>query len=92
MDVGFQRGRAPSTVFCHPQTRVRVVVHGDDFTFAATESELRKMRSRMRELYDVEVRGILGRGKTEEVLGGPKKGWSTKRVTNIASHCWEGWD
>ena len=44
---------------------------GDDFTFAATESELRKMRSRMRELYDVKVRGILGRGKrdveTEEV-------------------------
>ena len=71
VDVGFQRGRASSTIFCHPQTHVRVVVHGDDFTFVATQSELRKMRSRMRELYDVKVRGILGSGKrdveTEEV-------------------------
>ena len=42
---GFQRGRAASVIFCHPQTHERDVVHGDDFTFAATESELRKMRS-----------------------------------------------
>ena len=40
MNDGFQRGRAAS------QTRVHVVVHGDDFSFAATDSELRKMRSR----------------------------------------------
>ena len=45
---GFQRGRAASTIFHHPQTHVRVVVHGDDFSFAATESEL-KIRSRMSE-------------------------------------------
>ena len=63
MNDGYQRGRAASKMFCHPQTRVRVVVHDDDFTFAATESELRKMRSRMCERYDdVKVRGILGSG------------------------------
>ena len=42
-----------------------VVVHGDDFTFAARDSELRKMRSRMCEWYDVKVHGILGSGKRE---------------------------
>ena len=41
----FQRGRAASTIFYHPKTPVPVVVHGDDFTFADTESEQRKMRS-----------------------------------------------
>ena len=41
VDARFQRGRAASTMFFPPQTHVRVVVHGDDFTVAATESELR---------------------------------------------------
>ena len=62
---GCQRGRATSTMFYHPQTHVRVVVHGDDFAFAATESELRKVRSRMCERYDVKVRGVLRRGKRD---------------------------
>ena len=55
-----------------PQHHVRVVVHGD-FTFGTTESELRKMRSRMCEWYDVKVRGTLGSGKRDvreiEILG-----------------------
>ena len=42
---GFQRGRAASTMLCHPKLHECAVVHGDDFTFAATESELIKMRS-----------------------------------------------
>ena len=69
---GFQRGRAASTRFYH-LTCVSLAVHGDDFTFAATESELRKMRSRMCEGYHVKVRGILGSGKRNvremEILG-----------------------
>ena len=36
----FRRGRAAPTIFFHPETQVRVVVHGDDFTFAGTDSEL----------------------------------------------------
>ena len=36
---GFQRGRAVSTIFHHLQTHVRVVVHGDEFTFAAAEED-----------------------------------------------------
>ena len=73
MNDGFQRGTAASTIFYHPQTHVRVVVRGNDCAFEATESELRKMRSRMCEWYDVKVRGILGTGKRDvrkiEILG-----------------------
>ena len=36
-----RRGKAASTTFHHPETQVRVVVHGDNFTFAGTESELK---------------------------------------------------
>ena len=39
---GFQRGRAAQRFF-HHHRHARVVVHGDDVTFAATESELRKI-------------------------------------------------
>ena len=34
------RCRAAATILGHPKSHVRVVVHGDDFTFAVTESEL----------------------------------------------------
>ena len=60
---GLQRGRAASAVFHHPKTHVRVVVRGDDFTLTATELELRKMRSRVCEWYDVKARGIIGSGR-----------------------------
>ena len=60
-------------MFYHPKTHARVVAHGDEFIFAATDSELRKMRSRMCEWYDVKVRGTLGNGKRDvreiEILG-----------------------
>ena len=69
----FRRGRAASTIFYHPKTQVRVVVHGDDFTFAGTESELKRIQAKMHEWYDVEVRGVLGSGKRDvheiEILG-----------------------
>ena len=65
MNDGFQCGRAALTVFYHHNIQVRLAVHGDDATFAATESELRKMRPRTRDWYDVKVRGILGSGKRD---------------------------
>ena len=62
---GLRRGRAAPTFFYHPKTLVRVVVHGDDFTFAGTEPELKKIRAKMCEWYDVQVRGVLGSGKRD---------------------------
>ena len=43
-------------VHSHSESQVRVVVHGDDFTF---ESELKKIQAKMCEWYDVMVRGVL---------------------------------
>ena len=72
VEDGIRRGRAASTILYHPKTQVQVIVHGDDFTFAGTESELRK-KARMHEWHDVKVRGILGSGKRDvheiEILG-----------------------
>ena len=34
----------------HPGAQASVAVHGDDFTFAGTESELKKFKSKMCEI------------------------------------------
>ena len=44
---------------------MRVVVHGDDFTLAGTESELWKIKPKMCDWHDVEVRGIVGGGRRD---------------------------
>ena len=43
---GFRRGRGAPTVFWNEKTAVRVVVHGDDFTFAGVRKELEAKRWR----------------------------------------------
>ena len=73
VEDGLRRCRAASTTLYHPKTQVRVVVHDDDFTFAGTEPELKKIQAKMCEWYDVQVRGVLGSGKRDvreiEMLG-----------------------
>ena len=54
-----------------------------DFTFAGTESELKKIEAKMHEWYDVEVRGVLGSGKRDvhemEILG-RNLTWTERRL------------
>ena len=52
-EAGFTRGRGSSTVFVNFTTEVRVVVHGDDFTFAGTKEELDKVQKNMEDWYSV---------------------------------------
>ena len=40
-------------------------MHGDDFTFASAQSELKRIQAKMHEWYDVKVRGVLGKGKRD---------------------------
>ena len=74
--------------FYPSQTRVHVVVHGEDFTVAATEWELRKMRPRTCEWYNVKVRGVLGSGKRDvreiETLGRGLR-WREEGLEHVAS-------
>ncbi len=58
--AGFARGVAAPTVFYNPLTKVKVVVHGDDFTFAGVEIELRNVRTLLESWWDVKFRGIMG--------------------------------
>ena len=70
-------------IFCHPKSHVRVVVHSHDFAYAATDSQLRKIRSVMCEWYDVKVLGILGCGK--RVACGIKLTWTEEGLVNEAN-------
>jgi hypothetical protein len=58
--LGFVWGKSAPTVFFRPTTRCRCVVHGDDFTFSGYGDELKEVADKMREWYDLKVRGVLG--------------------------------
>ena len=60
--VGFKGSRAAPTTFCDLATKVRLVVHGDDFTFSGTQVELEKIRCLFKKWYDVKDRGIMESG------------------------------
>ena len=60
--VGFKGSRAAPTTFYNRATKVRLVVHGDDFTFSGTQVELGKIRGLFKKWYDVKDRGIMGSG------------------------------
>ena len=62
---GFKRGRGAPTVVYNKRTMVRVVVHGDDFTFSGTKVELDKMRKKMGEWYDIKNREMMVSGEGE---------------------------
>ena len=84
--MGFDEAEQLPRYFYHPKTQVRVIVHGDDFTFAGTESE--QILAKMHEWYDIKVRGILGSGKRDvheiEVLG-KKLTWTEEGLENEGS-------
>ena len=81
--AGFRRGVGAPTVFYNAGTGVRVVVHGDDFTFAGVREELEKVRDMMRDWYDIKMRGIMGSGNDEvkevEILGRSVR-WTTEGI------------
>ena len=77
--IGFKRGRAASTVFYREATGCRCVVHGDDFTFLATEKEGRKVVEDMKGWYDLKVRAVLGdaaKDDKEVVILGRELRWT----------------
>ena len=58
--LGFQQGRASSVAFYHPERRVRIVVHGDDFIIEGEEEDLWWVHDELKQKYIVKMRGILG--------------------------------
>ena len=59
----FQEGEGCTDGFYNARTWVRVVVHGDDFTFSRMKCELDKMRAKMEAWwYDIKNSGMMGSG------------------------------
>ena len=52
-------------VLFHTRSHVPGDAGADDLTFAATETELKRIRSKMSEWYGVKVRGTLGTGRRD---------------------------
>ena len=63
--IGYTRGVAAPTVFMNEETGVRLVVHGDDFSFCGSRRELEKVRTQMAEWWDIKDRGIMGSEEDE---------------------------
>ena len=58
--AGFQRGKCNPCMYFHSDRDVRVLVHGDDFTVAGSEPELKHVAEVFQSRYKTKVRGILG--------------------------------
>ena len=52
-EAGFVKGRASSSEFYNPDTGVRLVVWGDDFTFLGRQLDLEEVRDRMGKWYTI---------------------------------------
>ena len=61
----FQPGASCPVVFFNKETAVRVVVHGDDFTFSGHHLEFVALRNRMESWCDIKFRGIMGSGRDD---------------------------
>ena len=61
--VGFRLGVASTCVFYHPEKKLRAVIHGDDFTLLGSDENLDWFRERIKERFEVKMRGRVGRGK-----------------------------
>ena len=57
---GYIKGVSAPTVMAYKERRLACVVWGDDFTFLGPEAELNWAESKMRERYEIKMRGILG--------------------------------
>jgi len=60
IELGFKQGLSSPCVFHHPVRDIATVVHGDDFTSLATESELLWLRDSLSNKFLIKDRGILG--------------------------------
>ena len=58
--MGFNQGKGSPCCFEHPEWKVSVVVHGDDFTALGTDQALDKYEEGLRKSFECKMRGSLG--------------------------------
>ena len=64
--IGFTSGRSSPCVFFHKERGVRLVVHGDDFTFLGNDENLLWCQEAMQAEYEIKIRGKLGPDPTDD--------------------------
>jgi len=64
--IGFRRGNPAPRTFWHEGRGLRAVIHGDDFTLLVNELVLDWFREKIRERFEVKVRGRLGPGNQDD--------------------------
>ena len=64
--IGFRRGRGSACVFWHREKRIRIVVHGDDFTCLGIKDALDWFRDKIAGRYVVKFRGRFGPEKDDD--------------------------
>ena len=58
--IGFTQGIASPCGFVHPEWKVSVVVHGDDFTALGSPDALNKFEEGMQKSFECKLKGRLG--------------------------------
>ena len=58
--IGFTQGKSTPCMFYHKERKLRVVVHGDDFTILGHEEDLDWFRERIQTEFEVTFRGRIG--------------------------------
>ena len=66
LGAGFKRGLAAPTAFYCERSGVRLVVHGDDFTFLGYAADLKEIELMMGTWYEIKVRAVLGPGENDD--------------------------
>ena len=61
--MGFIRGKGSPCCFVHPQWKVQVVVHGDDFTALGNSRGLDLYEAGMSKAFEIQIKGRLGQEK-----------------------------
>ena len=59
-DMGFERGTASPCCFYNPSQRLRVVVHGDDFTCLGPRAAIMDYEDQLATRFEIKRRGLIG--------------------------------
>ena len=65
-DNGFVCGASSPCVFYNADKNIRLVVHGDDFTFLCEGHRVEWVKSLMTKQYEIKIRGVLGDEKKDD--------------------------
>lgn len=65
LGIGFTQGKANPCTFYHTEKKVRIVIHGDDFTILGMEDSLDWFRRHVQATYSAKLRGRIGPAKSD---------------------------